>query len=303
MLSRSEIDILSHHVKENTQNLLKLFASTPEPVVFFLAGCLPGEAVLHQKQLTLFGMICRLPGNILHTIAHNILTLAKQTEKSWFSQVRSLCYVYNLPHPLRLLREPPPKEQYKRLVKNNIADYWQSKLRAHSATLSSLKFFKPQFMSLQRPHPMWSSAATSYHVNKCVVTARMLSGRYRCGSLLRHFSPACSGLCELCGEEQEDLAHILLPRCSLLQERKEFLVQFARDRLAIFPSAITIFERRLLSPETDNFLQFLLDPSAVPEMIIATQSQPEILSSVFRVTTTWCYAMHRTRLKLLGKWT
>ena len=302
ILTRSEINILSHHIKENVQNLLKLFPSTPEPVVFFLAGHLPGEAVLHLKQLTLFGMICRLPGNILHNIAGNILTVAKQSEKSWFSQIRSLCFTYNLPHPLLLLRDPPPKEQFKRLLKNNITDYWQSKLRANSAALSSLQFFKPQFMSLQRPHPMWSSAATSYQVNKCIVTARMLSGRYRCGSLLRHFSPSCTGICELCGEEQEDLSHILLPRCPLLQERKELLTQYARHRLATSHTALSIFELLLSSLNADNFVQFLLDPSAVPELITAAQTEPEILSSVFRVTTTWCYAMHRTRLKLLGKW-
>ena len=87
-LSKTESDILSQHVKENTESLLKLHAKTPEPVVFFLAGCLPGEALLHLKQLTLFGMICHLPGNIVHIIAIQLLTTAKQNSKSWFSEVR-----------------------------------------------------------------------------------------------------------------------------------------------------------------------------------------------------------------------
>ena len=45
------------------------FDKTPEPVVFFQAGKLPGEAMLHLKQLTLFGMICQLVGNILNNLA------------------------------------------------------------------------------------------------------------------------------------------------------------------------------------------------------------------------------------------
>ena len=49
ILKRNEIDILAHHVKETIQNLLKLHSSTPEPVVFFLAGQLPGEALLRLK--------------------------------------------------------------------------------------------------------------------------------------------------------------------------------------------------------------------------------------------------------------
>ena len=284
------------------QNLLKLYSSTPEPVVFFLAGSLPGEAVFHQKQLTLFGMICRLPGNILHEIAVQLLTVESQTSKSWFSDIRVLCFTYSLPHPLLLLREPPSKEQFKHLVKYNVTNFWQDKMHAHCDTLSSLRYFHPQYMSLQRPHPMWASATSSYHINKCVVTARMISGRYRCGTLLRHFSPTCSGLCELCGEEMEDLAHILLPRCPQLQDRKDILIQYALDRLEKLPTAAALFERLLYSQDTEKFVQFVLDPSAVQEVISAVQLQPDILSPIFRVTTTWCYAMHRTRLKLLGKW-
>ena len=229
ILTRTEIDIIAHHIKETIQNLLKLYARTPEPVVFFLAGQLPGEALLHIKQLTLFGMIWRLPGNILHNIAEQILTSSSQSDKNWFAQIRSLCYIYNSPHPLLLLRDPPTKAKFKPLIKNRIQDFWQKKLRAHAATLSSLKFFKTQFMSLSRPHPMWSSASSSYQVNKLVIVSRMLSGRYRCGSLLRHFTPTCSGICELCGLEIEDLNHILVPRCPSLHERRDLLISYARD--------------------------------------------------------------------------
>ena len=73
MLSKSEIEIINHHVKETLQNLLKLHKKTPEPVIFLLSGSLPGEAILHTKQLTLFGMICRLPGNPLNTLTKEML--------------------------------------------------------------------------------------------------------------------------------------------------------------------------------------------------------------------------------------
>ena len=70
LLSNSEADILAKHVNLTTENLLKLHPKTPEPVVFFQAGKLPGEALLHLKQLTLFGMICHLGGgNILNNLA------------------------------------------------------------------------------------------------------------------------------------------------------------------------------------------------------------------------------------------
>ena len=300
-ISKSESDIIALHVKETTEKLLKLHPKTPEPVVFFLAGRLPGEALLHLKQLTLFGMICHLPGNILHTIAYQLLTSSSQSSKNWFSEIRNHCFKYNLPHPLLLLKEPPSKEAFKKLAKRNITDFWQQKLRAHSATLEdkSLKFFKPQYMSLSEPHPMWSTAVTSYKVNKCVVVGKMLSGRFRCGSLLRHFYPHISGLCELCGEELEDLPHILLPRCPHLQDRADILLRFANDSLQK-TNAGELFSRIMNSEDDTKKVQMLLDPAAVPEIICAAQRDETVLPLLLGVTSTWCYSLNRTRSKLLG---
>ena len=133
-------------MKVTIEKLLKLHPKTPEPVVFFLAGRLPGEALLHIKQLTLSGMICHLPGNILHNIALKLLITAKQSDRNWFAEIRNLCFRYNLPHPLLMLKEPLTKPAFKSLIKKNITDYCQSKLRAHCSELKSLKSFKPQYM-------------------------------------------------------------------------------------------------------------------------------------------------------------
>ena len=155
ILSKSESDILSQHVKETIERLLKLHPKSPSPVVFFLAGRLPGEALLHYKQLTLFNMICQLKGNILNDIAVKLLTAEKQSSKNWFSEIRAHCFTYNLPHPLQLLRNPPNKDEFKSVAKANITDFWQTKLRQQSDILSekSLKYFKPNYMSLKKATP------------------------------------------------------------------------------------------------------------------------------------------------------
>ena len=132
ILNKTEVDAITLHVKETLQNLLKLHSATPDPVVYFLAGVLPGEATLHQRQLTIFGMISRLPNNIIHRIALQKLTSAPQSEKNWCSQIRELCFKYNLPHPITLLTHPPTKEQFKSLIKSKITDFWQTELRMHA---------------------------------------------------------------------------------------------------------------------------------------------------------------------------
>ena len=130
-------------------------------------------------------MVCRLPKNIIHQVANHILLTSEDKSVTWFSQIKSLCYQYNLPHPLLLLQNPQPKEAFKKLVKSNVLDYWQSWLRTRCSELRSLQYFHPQFMSLQQPHPIFATTSTPYDVNKAVVQARMLSARYRCGSLVR----------------------------------------------------------------------------------------------------------------------
>ena len=301
ILTKHESDILAQHVKNTTENLLKLHPKTPEPVVFFLAGRLPGEALLHLKQLTLFDMICRLPGNILHDIAVQLLTTAKQSNRNWFANIRSLCHTYNLPHPLLLLNQPPNRNALKKRIKANITDYWQEKLRAHCVNLKSLKYFKPQYMSLTKPHPILLHAKTSYDTNRIITVCRMISGRFRCGSLTKHFSDHGTDLCELCGDAAEDLAHILVPHCVHLLDRADMLLRFATDTLSSCAQASNLFFDIIHSKDDNLKVQLLLDPTVIPSIISANQLDKTIFPLMLRVTTTWCYSMNRRRIKLLGK--
>ena len=162
ILNNSEVEIVAHKVKQTVQDLLKLHQKTPDVVVFMVSGTFPGEATLHLKQLTLFGMVSRLPENILYRIAQQ--KLLEGDVKCWFSQILSLCNRYGLPHPLTLLDSPPEKESFKKLIKLKIAEYWQDYYRERSSRLDSLCYFKPQYMSLLQPHPILSTAAHSYDI-------------------------------------------------------------------------------------------------------------------------------------------
>ena len=300
ILTKPETDIIAQHVQQTTQNLLKLHQKTPDVVIFMISGTFPGEAMLNLKQLTLFGMITRLPDNILNQIA--IQSFLNGEKKSWFSQILLLCHQYGLPHPLTLLQKPFEKTKFKSLIKLKVSDYWQTQFRKRSSGLSSLRYFKPEFMSLLTPHPILKTVSHSYDVNKMVIQLRMLSGRYRVGSLLRHFSPSHSGLCELCGLEIEDLSHLLIPRCPSLQERRVLLLEYSRTVLSGSTVCSTILENILTAEDEELFVQFLLDCSVLPPVISAAQLDKEVLPLLFKITRTWCYSLHRTRLKLLGRW-
>ena len=199
-LLQSELQTLSQHYKQSLEGLQKLYQRTPEPVVYFLGGSLPFPALLHQRQLTLFAMICRLPENPLHQAAKYFLTCLPDSTKSWFMQIKELCFKYNLPHPLLLLADPPTKNSFRNLVHLNVLDFWQQKLRSDAEPLfkASLKYFKPQFMSLSKPHLIWTTCDNnSYELNKACIQAKYLSGRFRTEKLLSHFATENAPFCQL----------------------------------------------------------------------------------------------------------
>ena len=63
VLTKKERSVLDTHYKSTVQRLQRLHQRTPRAAVFFLAGCLPFEAMLHIRQLGLFSMICHLPAD------------------------------------------------------------------------------------------------------------------------------------------------------------------------------------------------------------------------------------------------
>ena len=151
------------------QRLQKLHDRTPLSVVMFLGGHLPGKALLHLRLLSIFGMITRIPNTFIHQIASSKLVSAKPSSSSWFLQIRELCLQYDLPSPLSLLECPMTKSSYKTLIKSRVVDYWETYLRAEAAKLedSSLKYFRPQFMSLTRPHLLWTTCDSNpYEIHK-----------------------------------------------------------------------------------------------------------------------------------------
>ena len=162
VLNDNEVNVIDQHHKETLRNLQRLLPLTPQAVIFFLAGTLPGTAFLHLRQLSIFGIITRMPdSNIIRKHATNIYSFEIISPKSWFHQIRELCLQYSLPHPSILLSSPILKSKFKNLVKKNVVDFWEQKLRHDSSQLESLQYFHPEYMSMSSPHTIWKTAGAS----------------------------------------------------------------------------------------------------------------------------------------------
>ena len=299
------MDILTQHYKQTLEGLLKIHRKTPAPFVYFIAGSLPFQAILDIKQLGLFGMVCRLDNNILHTVAKYVLTTCPDNSSSWFIQIKELCQQYQLPHPLTLLESSSSKETFKQLIKAQVHVYWKEKLCLESSRLDSLVFFKPQHMSLSTPHPLITSCGSNpYEINKAVIQLKLLSGRYRTDKLLAHFHKSNSPTCQLSCNTPDALGDVqhLLVHCSALSSRRDVLFEYWDVLASTNPVCTTLVNSIKQGPE-ENFMQFLLDCTALPVVAqLAGEFGPEVLSTLFKMTHTYCYSIHRERLKLLNRW-
>ena len=138
--------------------------------------------------------------------------LETSSPHSWFKMVETLCTQYGLPSLHEILSCVITKKSFNSLVKKSVTAFWHTKLCDDARKLASLRFLRPDFIPLGLgPHILWKSCrSSSPAVQSAVIQARLLSGRYRCDSLLAKWTGG-SGLCSLpgCRDQIGDIVHLL----------------------------------------------------------------------------------------------
>ena len=127
----------------------------------------------------------------------------------------------------------------------------------------------------------------------------MLSGRYRTAMLSRHWKAGQTGFCPApdC-HELETLEHILV-FCQYYDETRAKLHRLWTSTSNLH--VLQLLSAALNGPPLD-LVQFILDASVHPSVIYLTQSYgPELLFTIFHLTRTWCFSIHRERAKLQGR--
>ena len=195
---------------------------------------------------------------------------------------------------------------YKKLVKSKVLDYWEFKLRTEASFLPSLAFFHPEFMSLASPHKLWTTAGKkSFEVAKARIQLLFLASQYPCGSLSKHWTPENPlGLCTFPDCHHKNLVetpeHVLLRCPAYTTTRKKNITICLKTQDPVSHRLVTSF---LLSDSTQKMMQFLLDCSVLPEVISGAQNYgKQIYDDLFYLSRTWCFSVHRERMKRLCKW-
>ena len=144
----------------------------------------------------------------------------------------------------------------------------------------------------------------SYELSKAVIQMRMLSGSYRTEYLCRHWSNrsgaclanSCSGL-----DYPENIEHILI-FCPSLSDARASSFDLWSATAKKYPLLSPII-RKAMTMQPGFRCRFILDCSTLPDVILLTQTHgPEPLQKLLHLTRTYCFALHRERMKQLGRW-
>ena len=208
--------------------------------------------------------------------------------------------MYGLPHPIELLQHPPSKEAFKRKTKDLINKYWEDLLRSESETLqmSSLRFLDTKLLSLQKPSTLYLMAGSnSYESSKSLVVAKMISGRYRCEYLTRHWTPSNrEGFClsQSCQNVKGDLTHLLV-QCPAINRTRERLFNLLITKTNDKP-VLNNHIKMILSSPAEIVAQFLLDPLHMVETGRILDSDDELVKDIFYLTRTVVFYIHKEKM-------
>ena len=303
-LTRQELNSINGHIRKILRQIQKLGVGTPAPILHFLSGTLPAEASIYIRQFSLLHQLA-MKGNKDPLFKIAIFSLSNPALASWFNNLRKTAQEYCITDPLTILQTPPRKSVFMRHVKAQVIAYWHVKLVDEAEGLPNIEFLKFSHIKLgQGPHPVWKTCGNSpSSVRAATVVVKMLSGRYACDYLARHWTHT-SGACRMprCGVFPGSTLH-LLTACPHSLHIIVGALPHINNLLTPVPELHSIYKARfkLLTSAPHQFASFLLDPSTDHDVLALVQVRgPAVINTAFKVTRSLVWSLHRHRMRTLG---
>ena len=278
------VDDLDKFNKHSLKHLLSLPVTTADPAIYVLSGTIPIEAMIHQRVLTFYGNISRLPDtSVEKRLAERQLSIKSLDSHSWFVGVKKLCIMYGLPDCSEILEKPQSKHSWKATVEKVINRYWCDRLQTVIPLYPSLQRLVFDTTKFSTRHPLIESTGNLREVPRIAVHLKITTGTYILQTTRATFNQnAVDPTCLLCNASTETLSHFLLD-CTTLENIRQPIL---RDiKIVLKDSDIDLSNNQTL-------IQLLTDCSA----IVDEKTVHEIIFHARRL----CYALHVERYKRLS---
>jgi len=208
--TRTKLQTLEIVYRKTLKQILSIPTNTADPAVYILAGAMPIESRIHKLALGIYANICRTKNSIEREIAERQLGMEAINDNSWFSKIRQILAIYELPSSHNILDFPPTKNAWKKMINKAVSEYW------------SLDYLNASNYSNGNVHAALSSVQTSARdIARLPIKLRLLTGTYYLQSNKAALNQnKIDPTCLVCHTEPETLEHFLL-YCKVLAETRE----------------------------------------------------------------------------------
>ena len=220
--SRTELQTLEIFYRKILKQILSIPTHTADPAVYILAGVIPIESRIHKLALGMYADICRTSNSIEREITERQLGMKAINDNSWFSNLKQILAIYELPSSHNILDLPPTKNAWKKMINKAVNEYWIDHIKKMSTYFKSLDYLNASNYSNGKAHAALASVQPSARdIARLHVKLRLMTGTYYLQSNKAAFNQSrIDPTCLVCQMESEILEHFLLD-CNVPAESRE----------------------------------------------------------------------------------
>ena len=279
------------------RGILNLSKSSNISALHFLLGELPIEAKIHQDVFSLFFSVWRNPDSKIYSVVKYLLETSEDNSRTWSVHLKYLSDKYGLMDPLDCLKQdPPPKSEYKELIRTKVCAFYENSLRVLAENNSRMNYLNISLTGLRgRRHPAMHDLITSHEVQKSRIHLKMLAGDYLTYEVKSNQSGGSSH-CRSCTSPSpsENLVHILTS-CGAYSDIRDRMMSELQLLCAMSKSDIDFQQ---ICSDNETLCQFLLDPTSFNLTQRVHQNDPAV-SEMFKFSRDYCFAVNSKRMNIL----
>jgi hypothetical protein len=142
---KKNITRLDCFFKKLLKQILSLPQNVADPVPYIISGLIPIEGQIHLKILTfMYNIFLLSEDSTEKKRARRQLAFKDVNSNSWFTEVKSMLWKYDLPEIYWLLESPYTKYQWKKLLYEQVNSYWKNYMIETSKLYKSIDYINTQ---------------------------------------------------------------------------------------------------------------------------------------------------------------
>lgn len=293
-MTTTQINTLEKFHRDTLRHIQSLPQRTAKIAIYLLIGALPIEGEIHRRQLSLLYLLLSAKNSKIKELIQRQPSVNFDNHKSFFYCVMKTLQQYQLPNISELQNQLPTKLAWKKMVKLKITTYWNQTFITEAETKTSLKYLALNHLQASTPHNIYRTLQpTVLDVRKGHVKARMTTRTYILQADRHKFSRyEIEPTCPLCGQEPEDLPHMLTTCMALSDVRKETFPPIKYEIIG----KVGLEKWKTTFNDRNRITMLILDCTNFIELF----NESKDLEDIETLTRNMCYRMHTSRLRLMN---